>query len=163
MFNGETATVSAWLITACAVAIFVGSTCKTAAMVTTAGEGMSRGAVYRPVASIVPCVGSPPVVPFTCHVTAGLEVLATAAVNFFVPKIGTAALVGVTDIWAPWAVWVAAANGEPELAHPQDMKPIPKNTATNKRFRKRTKLRNVMNCIPRQKIVVSSSCEDERD
>jgi hypothetical protein len=88
------------------------------------------------------------VVPFTCHVTAGLEVLATAAVNFFVPKTGTKALVGVTDIWAPWAVWVAAANGEPELAHPQDMKAIPKNTATNKRFRKRTKLRNVMKLYP---------------
>jgi hypothetical protein len=162
MFDGETATVNAWLITTCAVAIFVGSACKTAAMVTADGEGMSRGAVYRPVASIVPCVDSPPVVPFTCHVTAGLEVLATAAVNFFVPKTGTEVLVGVTDIWAPWAVWLAA-NGEPELAHPQDMKPIPKNTATNKRFRRRTKLRNVMNCIPRQKRVVSSSCEDARD
>jgi hypothetical protein len=84
------------------------------------------------------------VVPFTCHVTAGLEVLATAAVNFFVPKTGTKALAGVTDIWASWAVWLAA-NGEPEPAHPQDMKPIPKNTPTNKRFLKRTKLRNVMN------------------
>jgi hypothetical protein len=104
MFDGETATVTCWLITACAVAIFVGSACKTAAIVTADGVGMSRGAVYRPVASIVPCVGSPPVVPFTCHVTAGLEVLATAAVNFFVPKTGTEVLVGVTDIWAPWAV-----------------------------------------------------------
>jgi hypothetical protein len=84
------------------------------------------------------------VVPFTCHVTAGLEVLATAAVNFFVPKTGTRAFVGVTETWAPWAVWLAA-SGEPSPAHPQDMKPIPKNTATNKIFRKRTKLRNVMN------------------
>jgi hypothetical protein len=150
MFDGETATVSAWLITTCAVAIFVGSVCKTAAMVTADGEGMSRGAVYRPVASIVPCVGSPPVAPFTCHVTTGLEVLATAAVNFFVPKTGTEVLVGVTDIWAPWAVWLAA-NGEPAPAHPQDMKLIPRNRTTNKIFRKRTKLRNVMNCIPRQK------------
>jgi hypothetical protein len=162
MFDGETATVNGWLMWACAVAIFVGSACKTAAMVTADGEGMSRGAVYRPVASIVPCVGSPPMVPFTCHVTAGLDVLATAAVNFFVPKTGTKVLVGVTDIWAPWAVWLAV-NGEPELAHPQEMNPIPKNTATNKRFPKRTKLRNVMNFIPRQKIVVSSSCEDTRD
>jgi len=80
-----------------------------------------------------------------------LEVLATAAVNFFVPKTGTKALAGVTDIWAPWAVWLAA-NGEPAPAHPQDAKPIPKNTATNKRFPKRTKLGNVMNCIPRQKL-----------
>src|ERR1700688_1859818 len=150
MFDGETATVNGWLMWACAVAIFVGSACKTAAIVTADGEGMSRGAVYRRVASIVPCVDSPPVVPFTCHVTAGLEVLATAAVNFFVPKTGTEVLVGVTDIWAPWAVWLAA-NGEPELAHPQDMKPIPRNRTTDKIFRKRTKLRNVMNCIPLQK------------
>jgi len=84
------------------------------------------------------------VIPFTCHVTAGFEVLATAAVNFFVPKTCTKAIVGVTDNWAPWAVWLAA-NGEPAPAHPQDMKPIPKNTATNKRFPGRTKLRNVMN------------------
>jgi hypothetical protein len=102
------------------------------------------------------------VIPFTCHVTAGLEALATATVNFFVPKTGTGVLVGVTVIWAPWAVWLAASGVLPP-AHPQDMKPIPKNTATNKKFPKRTKLRNVMNCIPRQKIVVSSSCEDARD
>ena len=70
-------------------------------MVTADGEGMSRGAVYMPVASIVPCVGSPPVIPFTCQVTAGLEVLATATVNFFVPWTGTGVLAGVTDIWAP--------------------------------------------------------------
>jgi hypothetical protein len=84
------------------------------------------------------------VVPFTCHVTAGFEVLETVAENFFVPKTGTKALVGVTDIWAAWAVWLAA-SGEPELAHPQDMKAIPKNTATNKKFPKRTKIRNLMN------------------
>ena len=89
---------------ACAVAIFVGCTCETAVMVTADGEGMAAGAVYRPVASIVPYVGSPPVVPFTCHTTAGLEVLATEAVNFFVPETGTEVLVGVTVTWTPWAV-----------------------------------------------------------
>jgi hypothetical protein len=104
MFEGETATVNAWLMTACAVAIIVGCTCETAAMVTADGEGMSAGAVYRPVASIVPCVGSPPVVPFTCHITVGSEALATEAVNFFVPETGTAVLVGVTVTWTPWAV-----------------------------------------------------------
>jgi hypothetical protein len=45
MFDGETATVSAWLITACAVAIFVGCASETAAMVTADGKGMSLGAV----------------------------------------------------------------------------------------------------------------------
>ena len=42
------------LITTCAVAFFVGCACKTAAMVTVAGEGTAAGAVYRPVGSIVP-------------------------------------------------------------------------------------------------------------
>ena len=104
MFDGETATVNAWSITACAVAIFVGCACEMAAMVTADGEGMAEGAVYKPVASIVPCVGSPPVVPFTCQVTVGSEVLATEAVNFFVPKTGTEVLAGVTDTLTPWAV-----------------------------------------------------------
>jgi hypothetical protein len=45
MFDGETATPTGWLIWACAVAIFVGSACKTAATVTADGEGMSLGAV----------------------------------------------------------------------------------------------------------------------
>jgi hypothetical protein len=89
---------------ACAVAIFVGCACEIAAMVTTAGEGTAGGAAYRPVALIVPCVESPPVVPLTCHVTAVLEVLLTEAVNFFVPETGTEVLVGVTDIRIPWAV-----------------------------------------------------------
>src|SRR6202162_2925142 len=146
MFDGEIATVTPWSITAFAVAIFVGSACKTAAIVTADGEGMSRGAVYRPVASIVPCVGSPPVVPFTCHVTVGSEVLTTEAVNFFVAETGTEALAGVTDTLTPCAVWVVA-NGEPTLAHPQDMKPIPRNKATNKSLRNRTRL-HVINCIP---------------
>jgi hypothetical protein len=73
-------------------------------MVTADGEGMAEGAVYRPVASIVPCVDSPPVVPFTCHVTVGSEVLATVAVNFLVPETGTEVFDGVTVTLTPWAV-----------------------------------------------------------
>src|ERR1700674_4181646 len=97
--------------------------------------GLARWLFFSVPLAKLPGWGPPPLVPFTCHVTAGLDVLATAAVNFFVPKTGTKVLVGVTDIWAPWAVWLAA-NGEPELAHPQDVKPIPRNRTTDNIFRK---------------------------
>jgi hypothetical protein len=89
---------------ASAVATLVGCACETAAIVTDAGEGTDAGAVYRPVVSILPCVVSPPVTPLTCQITAVLEVLATEAVNFFVPETGTEVLAGVTDILMPWAV-----------------------------------------------------------
>jgi hypothetical protein len=71
-------------------------------------------------------------------VTAVLEVLLTEAVNFFVPETGTEVLAGVTVILIPWAVWLAT-NGEPTLAHPQAMKAIPRNSATDRKFLKRTK------------------------
>jgi hypothetical protein len=89
------------LIAACAMAIFVGCACETAVMVTVDGEGTVSGALYKPVASIVPCVASPPVTPLTCQMTAVLEVLATEAVNFCVPETGTEVLVGVTVILTP--------------------------------------------------------------
>jgi hypothetical protein len=104
MVEGDTATATACavaLITACAVATLLGCAFEIAAIVTADGEGTVTGAVYSPVASIVPCVGSPPVVPLTCHVTVGSEALATEAVNFFVPETGTEVLVGVTDILIP--------------------------------------------------------------
>jgi hypothetical protein len=136
------------LIIACAVAILLGCACEIAAMVTAAGEGTAAGAVYKPVASIVPCVGSPPVIPFTCHVTAVLELLATEAVNFFVPETGTEVLVGVTDIFTPWAVR-SATNEELTLAHPHAMHAMATNSASDNRLLKQTKVRNAMNCIPR--------------
>jgi len=86
---------------ACATAIFVGCACETAAMVTVDGDGTAGGALYKPVASIVPSVASPPVTPLTCQMTAVLEVLATEAVNFCVPETGTEVLVGVTVILTP--------------------------------------------------------------
>ena len=52
-----------------------------AVMLICAGFGNFAGAVYRPVAEIVPTVASPPVVPFTFHVTAVLLAFATVAVN----------------------------------------------------------------------------------
>jgi hypothetical protein len=146
---------------ACATAIFVGCACEIAAMVTVDGEGTFGGAVNKPVASIVPCVASPPVTPLTCQMTAVLEVLATEAVNFCVPETATEVLVGVTDILTPWAVELGA-NEEATLAHPQAIKATPRNSAIETRVRHSTKLRNAMNCSSSNKIVVSSSCEDER-
>jgi len=86
------------LITTCAVAFFVGCACKTAEMVTVAGEGTAAGAVYRPVESIVPWVDSPPVISLTFQITAVLEAWPTEAVNFVVPETGTEVVVGVTTI-----------------------------------------------------------------
>jgi hypothetical protein len=142
------------LIIACAVAIFVGCACEIAAMVTVAGEGMAAGAVYRPVASILPCVDSPPVVPLTCHVTAVLEVLVTAAVNFVVPETGTEVLAGVTDILTSCELR-SATREELTLAHPQAMIATPRNSANDSNLLKHTKVRHGMDGIPRLNKVVS--------
>jgi hypothetical protein len=53
-----------------AVPVRVGSTTLAARTVTTFGEGGIVGAVYSPVASIVPTVAFPPAMPFTLQVTA---------------------------------------------------------------------------------------------
>jgi hypothetical protein len=57
------------------------SACETAATVTDAGLGTAEGAVYSPEVEIVPTVELPPATPFTCQVTAVLEVPVTVAVN----------------------------------------------------------------------------------
>jgi hypothetical protein len=67
-------------------------------MVTVAGTGTALGAVYVPLASMVPCALSPPVTPFTCQVTAVLEVFETCTVNFNVLEICTEALAGSTSM-----------------------------------------------------------------
>jgi len=69
---------------------------ETAATVTVAGLGMELGAVYNPVALIVPTVALPPDIPFTCHVTAVFVVPVTLAMNCFVPPGLTVAEAGVT-------------------------------------------------------------------
>jgi hypothetical protein len=69
------------LIFTCADALLLLCAWETAVTVTVAGEGTVAGAVYIPAALIVPCVESPPATPFTCHVTAVLDVLKTVAVN----------------------------------------------------------------------------------
>ena len=54
------------------------------------------GALYRPLAEIVPVVVFPPVTPFTCQVTAVLGRPLIAAVNCCVVKTSTVAALGVT-------------------------------------------------------------------
>jgi hypothetical protein len=73
------------------------SACDTAVTVTVAGPGTLPGAVYRPVPEIVPCVASPPVAPFTCHVTAVFAEFATVAMNGCVCPACTEADAGATD------------------------------------------------------------------
>jgi hypothetical protein len=65
------------IIVTCAVSSAVGWAWEIAVMVTVGGAGTVFGAVYIPVASMVPCAVSPPVIPFTCQVTAVSEVFAT--------------------------------------------------------------------------------------
>jgi hypothetical protein len=69
---------------------------ETAETVTVAGFGMEFGAVYKPLALIVPTVELPPVVPFTCQVTAVFVVPETAATNCVCVPGLTVAEAGVT-------------------------------------------------------------------
>jgi hypothetical protein len=58
--------------------------------------GIVAGAVYRPVAEIVPTVVLPPAVPFTLQVTAVFVEFATVAVNCVDPEGATVTLAGDT-------------------------------------------------------------------
>src|SRR5215472_1524855 len=80
-----------------AVSVVAGELVSTAVIVTVAGLGVPfAGAAYNPVASIVPCVESPPLVPFTCHVTAVLLDDVTVALNCCDLPFGTLACFGDT-------------------------------------------------------------------
>jgi hypothetical protein len=82
----------------CAVPFRVESAEDTAVMVTVAGDGTAAGAIYMPVAEIVPTVELPPVTPLTCQVTAVFDELATVAVKAWEPLPAvTAAVPGVTE------------------------------------------------------------------
>jgi hypothetical protein len=83
-----------------AVALLVVSATLVAA--TVCGPPAWLGAVYKPMALIVPAVAFPPWTPSTDHVTAVLLVPVTVAVNGVVPLTGTEADVcdSVTLIWA---------------------------------------------------------------
>ena len=74
----------------------------TAVMVTVGVDGIVIGAVYKPVLLMVPTVGSPPMMLFTCQLTLLLPPPPeTDAVNCCVCPGGTVALVGEIEIDAP--------------------------------------------------------------
>jgi hypothetical protein len=67
-----------------------------AAMVIEAGLGRAAGAVYKPVALILPTVVSPPAIPFTDHVTDWSITFLTLALNCCVSPARTFAVAGET-------------------------------------------------------------------
>lgn len=81
-----------------AEALKVVSACEIAMIVTVVGFGTLKGAMYRPVVEIMPMVEFPPGVPFTCHVTAVVELLLRLAPNCNVPEVGILALSGEIEI-----------------------------------------------------------------
>jgi hypothetical protein len=92
-----------------AVALFVASACAVALTVTVAGLGALAGAVYKPLAEIVPCVASPE----TCQVTAVFAAFVTVAENCCVCPDVTVAVVGdIVTLTGFCVVW------EEFAAHP---------------------------------------------
>ena len=83
---------------------------ETAVTITVAGLGMVPGAVYKPLALMLPTVVLPPVVPFTCQVTAVFVVPETVARNCLVVPGLRVAAAGVT-------VTVMAGGGGVPLPH----------------------------------------------
>jgi hypothetical protein len=73
------------LTVTCADPVRLVSASDTAVTVAIKADETVAGAVYIPTAEIVPIVELPPVTPFTCHVTAVLDVFVTAALNVWVP------------------------------------------------------------------------------
>ena len=79
-----------------------------AALTTTVPDGTVAGAVYSPEDEIVPSVELPPLIPFTPHVTAVLELSLTVAENCCVCPTGTEALVGEIETKMPESIAMAA-------------------------------------------------------
>jgi hypothetical protein len=79
-----------------AESLLVGSWFETAVTVTIDGDGTLVGAVYDPVAEIVPTVALPPTMPSTRHVTDGSAAFATVAVNVLVAPVCTLDVAGDT-------------------------------------------------------------------
>jgi len=79
--DGDTESEISLVTVTAAVALFELSAALVASTLTDAGTGRWCGAVYAPVASIVPMLALPPATPFTDHVTAVLVELLTVAVK----------------------------------------------------------------------------------
>jgi hypothetical protein len=102
------------------LADFVVSAALVALMVICAGFGNFAGAVYSPVAEIVPTVASPPAVPFTFQVTAVLLVLPTAAENCCVWEMITVVVAGVTSTVTEPGGGLFVGGGVVDLSPPQE-------------------------------------------
>jgi hypothetical protein len=89
-----TASLPAEITTTLAEAVFVESACDLAVTVAVAGLGIVFGAVYSPEVSILPKVAFPPVIPFTCQVTAWFVVPLTVAMKGCLAPTSTVACVG---------------------------------------------------------------------
>jgi hypothetical protein len=100
-----------------AVPARVGSATLIAFTVTAFGEGGTAGAVYMPVASIVPTEESPPGIPFTAHVTEVLEVPLTVAVNCSLSRTMAVVLLGETETEM---MRTAGGGALPPPPHPTD-------------------------------------------
>jgi hypothetical protein len=135
------------LIVTCAEALLLVCAWETAVTVTVAGEGTVAGAVYIPAGSIVPCVESPPVTPFTCHVTVVLDVFDTVAVNGLLVATCTVTLVGVTD-----TVMLAGGGVSVDFtfAHPHTAKAASRNAAFAEKYDKKLRF-----CDVRRKFINS--------
>ncbi|HLK05298.1 MAG TPA: hypothetical protein VKT53_12730 [Candidatus Acidoferrum sp.] len=77
--------------------VLVVSACEVAVTVTVPPVGTFAGAVYRPVALIVPMLAAPADGLLICHVTAVFAVPVTVAVNCCVLPVCTLGIGGVTD------------------------------------------------------------------
>ena len=99
---------------------FAGSATLVAEMFTVNGVGIVAGAVYRPVAPIVPTVPFPPEIPFTVQVTdsSGFPPLVIAATNCRVLVVATdRAFAGFVDTPRTMSlVTVTAALADLELS-----------------------------------------------
>jgi hypothetical protein len=91
---GETATSGP--IVALALPVSAGLAAAIAVMETPAGLGIIAGAVYAPMAVIVPVVEFPPATPFTCQVTLVFRLPTTDAWKVCDVPAGTIAAAGVT-------------------------------------------------------------------
>jgi hypothetical protein len=103
-----------------ALADFVVSAALVAVTVIWAGFGNFAGAVYRPVAEIVPTVASPPAVPLTFHVTAVLVVFPTVAENCWVWVMITEEVAGATSIVTEEGGGVGSVTGGADESPPQE-------------------------------------------
>ena len=93
---GETVTAMSSCNVTVAVALALGSAALTAVIVTVLVDGRIVGAVYSPLAEIVPIVEFPPATPFPVHVTLPFELPVTVAWNCCVCPRNSVALAGCT-------------------------------------------------------------------